>query len=80
MLFPELVKTNARFRGPMESQKQDALVRDTAATIDLLYSLFTKQQNAVASFSTRIHEWEQTMQIQTDELRDKIGIEKGGEW
>jgi hypothetical protein len=42
MKFPEMVKTNARYRGPMESRKQNNSMRDIWRTIDLAKEEFAR--------------------------------------
>lgn len=36
MQYPEMVKTSARYRGPMESRKMNGIVRDVYASLQLL--------------------------------------------
>lgn len=42
MHYPEMVKTNARRRGPMESAKQTSQVRDAERSIALIRSKLEK--------------------------------------
>lgn len=80
MNYPEMVKTNARYRGPMESRKLSNSVRDIQKSISLLRQKFNKQNDDGGSVRTGIFR-HYTNQLPEDhqEITQRVRTVKGGE-
>lgn len=80
MNYPEMVKTNARRRGPMESVKQSGQVLDAGRSIALLQSMFTKIETKRTTLSTELFTfYNQTIPDTIQTATHDIKTVKGGE-
>ena len=81
MKYPEVVKRNARYRGPMESEKQTSAVLDISHSILILTS---ELQNRKASMSALLGsiatEYNVAQPNYVNQLRLTVSGMKGGEF
>lgn len=49
MKYPEMIKSNARYRGPMESRKQTNSAQDIYRSIELLQQEFGRRKESTDS-------------------------------
>lgn len=80
MKYPELVKTNARYRGPRESGKQLNANRDITSSIKRLRGEFEDRKKAMDSLRTDMFTlYNTTIPSQRTTLINGVISVKGGE-
>lgn len=80
MRYPEMVKTNARHRGPMESVKQSSQIRDAGRSVALLQELFTKLESKQKTLTGDIFTfYNATIPDAVQEAIHDVNTVKGGE-
>lgn len=80
MRYPEMVKTNARHRGPRESVKQTNQVLDAQASITHLYKMFETNGVKRAELATSVNaDYNSTRPQEMDRLRKETLAVRGGE-
>lgn len=80
MRYPEMVKSNARYRGPMESLKFTNGVLDVAASIARLKEDFAARKASTQSlWSGMASHYQETIPEQAETLRLQAKAVKGGE-
>jgi hypothetical protein len=80
MKFPEMVKTNARHRGPMEGRKQNNSMRDIRRSIDLAREQFTKRASESKQLMSDVStEYNETIPNGRKDVVNGVFAVKGGE-
>lgn len=80
MHYPEMVKTNARYRGPRESGKQRRTIRDTYHSLDKVQEELKKREGDRLNLMGEIFSfYNDTMQVELHEIKGKVLTVKGGE-
>jgi|HigsolmetaAR206D_1030411.scaffolds.fasta_scaffold19332_2 hypothetical protein len=80
MRYPEMVKTNARYRGPMESAKQSGQALDIGHSIEILKAEFADRAANIRSLMGKvIEEYDNAIPLTTKQVMNQVKTMKGGE-
>ncbi|WP_422661714.1 hypothetical protein ACK8P5_26695 (plasmid) [Paenibacillus sp. EC2-1] len=80
MRYPEMVKRNARYRGPMESEKETSQILDIGRSIDILRSEYKDLKASMSSlFSSISQEYHVDQPQPVDHIRRSAQSTRGGE-
>jgi hypothetical protein len=80
MIYPEMVKTNARYRGPRESRKQTNINRDTTASIQRVRNEIENHRSRRIELAKSIFGfYNEDSYSQVNEMVVNVQAVKGGE-
>lgn len=80
MKYPEMVKTNARYRGPMESRKFNNSVLDIIGSIEVLKQHMIKNEDRGRSIQNKLFDYHtKTLPMERKTVVTQILSVKGGE-
>lgn len=80
MKYPEVVRPNHRYRGPMESRKDNDAVRDIAHSIDILKKQFEQNKAKSIGIKETMYEvYNEDIPNKRKALVHKVKTVRGGE-
>lgn len=80
MMYPEMVKTNHRHRGPMESRKQTNSMKDIRRSIEIVREeLLKRRESSRALMGDLLVEYNHNVRTNRSQVVNGVNAVRGGE-